>query len=430
VLLLGALALQSANAFAGIDVASLTAFENKPVTRVALSGHKVTKDYVITRELETRAGEPFKVETLLADVQRLENISIFAEVGVAAEAEGPGVAVTFQFKEMPSLTPFVGFAYTDENGFSVGPGVSALNLTGRRMSLSARAYFGDAKQQWLRYSWPWIKGNHVSFDFYSARLTRPDKLNEFEETSYEFNPTLGRFFGRHGRLKGWLSFFRMESDVDGKTLSPDNQDLLARTGASVGWDDRDSWTLPRRGWRNELSLVRTMGDGDFWTLDVDLRRYLPVGRRGRVALSGLATLQSGTVGEDVPQYLTYYLGGSNSIRGYKPVELGPSLNGKNQMLGTAEYSWNVVPLRRFDIWKFAFRVGLELAAFTDLGIAWSASEDLRWDHGRGGAGAGIRLLVPGSGEMLRFDVGWSEQGGFVFHFASGTKAAAQRNRVR
>ena len=48
---------------------------------------------------------------------------------------------------------------------------------------------------------------------------------------------------------------------------------------------------------------------------------------------------------------------------------------------------------------------------------------------RAGLGPGLRLLVPGS-EMTRLDVGWSPDEGLHFHFASGSKPNAQRNRLR
>ena len=306
VFVLGALLLRSASAFAGVDVASLSRFENALVTKVALSGHKVTREYVITREIRTRVGEPFRADGVSADVQRLDNLSIFAEIGVKAEPDGEGVRLRFRFKEMPPLVPLAGFSYTEEDGFAAGPKLSALNLLGRDMSLTARAYFGGAKQYSVSYSWPWISGNHLSFDFYGARLSRADTLNEFEETSYEFTPPVGRYFGEHGRLKGKFSLFRMKSDVDGKTLSSDNEDVLPRLGASLGWDSRDSWNEPRQGWQNELELWRTGlgGDGDFWTMNLDLRRCLPVPARAD-ADQRLASLQSGTVGEDVPVYLIY-----------------------------------------------------------------------------------------------------------------------------
>jgi outer membrane protein assembly factor BamA len=343
--------------------------------------------------------------------------------------DGDGVALTFTFKEMPAILPFPSFLYTEENGFSYGAAVSAMNLTGRGISLSARAYFGGTTQRWGRLSFPWIGGNHRSFDFFGGERDRFDTMNEFEEDSWEFTPGVGTWLGRHGRLRVAPSLFQMKSDVAGKTLDPDNDDELVRFSVTVGYDTRDSWRDPRRGWKNELEVIRTWGDGTFWTINLDLRRYQPTWGRQHLLLSGLATLQSGTVGEDVPVYLTYYLGGANTIRGYQLEALGPTLNGKNQLLTTAEYNFKLLDLARRDIFKWSFSVGLELALFADAGIAWDENPEFGWKHFRGGLGAGLRFLIPGS-EQVRFDLGWGPQGGVHFHFASGTKPAAQRQRLR
>jgi outer membrane protein assembly factor BamA len=123
------------------------------------------------------------------------------------------------------------------------------------------------------------------------------------------------------------------------------------------------------------------------------------------------------------------VGGANSIRGYGVDDLGDELSGKNQLLGTAEYSLTLIPLRRWDIWKIALRMGLEVAVFADVGIAWTEAADFTTRRTRGGVGGGLRLLVPGS-EMVRLDVGWSPDSGFQFHFANGTKPKAQRARLR
>jgi len=86
------------------------------------------------------------------------------------------------------------------------------------------------------------------------------------------------------------------------------------------------------------------------------------------------------------------------------------------------------PPRR-DIFKWAYSLGLQLALFSDLGTAWSESDEFTANRFRAGVGAGVRLLAPGA-EQVRFDFGWSEAGGFQFHFASGTKPANQRQRLR
>jgi outer membrane protein insertion porin family len=408
---------------------ALSPYAGRTVTAIALEGLRVTREFVARREIRTAVGQPIRVDVVAADVQRLDNLSVFAEIAVVAADDGPGVRLTFRFKEMPSWIAWAGYSYTDQDGFSGGPKISALNFAGRAISLNAKAYFGGADQYSARFLWPWISGNHLSLEVYGARLSRRDTLNGFEETSYELTPSVGTYLGDHGRMKGLFSLFEMKSDVDGKTLDPDNQDLLARFGVSFGWDTRDSWRLPRRGWQNELEVWRTAGDAHFWSMNLDLRRWLPIRKRQKVLLSGLASLQSGTVDEEVPVYLLYRMGGANSIRGYEIEDLGVRLYGKNQLIGTAEYSVTVLPLRRFDIWKFALRLGLEAAVFTDVGIAWSEPGELAMNRVKGGMGAGLRLLVPGT-EMVRFDVGWSAESGIQFHFASGTKPVAQRHRLR
>jgi outer membrane protein insertion porin family len=416
-------------AWAQADPAVFAPFEATPVTAIRIDGNQVTREHVISREMETRAGEPFHFAALEADLQRLENLGIFAETNVVAEADGEGVRLTLQVREAPALLLLPSFLYTEENGFSWGVALSAPNLTGRSIGLSARAYFGGTGQRWAKLSHPWIKGNHLSLDFYGGERERLDTMNVFNEDSWEFTPGVGTWLGRHGRLRGFFSLFQMQSDVDGKTLDPDNEDKLFRLGFSAGYDTRDSWRDPRTGWKNEIEIIRSAGDGSFWTLNLDLRRYLPTFNRQHLMLSNLLTLQSGTVGEDVPGYLTYYLGGANTIRGYALEELGPTLNGKNQLLTTAEYNFKLVDLARRDFFKWSFSLGLELAVFADAGIAWSESPDFGWKRYRAGLGAGLRLLVPGS-EQVRLDLGWSPEGGFLFHFGSGTKPAAQRQRLR
>jgi outer membrane protein assembly factor BamA len=171
-----------------------------------------------------------------------------------------------------------------------------------------------------------------------------------------------------------FSYLHMKSDADGKTLSPDNSDHLVRIGASLGWDTRDNWGAPHQGWLNELEVWQTGalgGDGSFWTGSLDVRRWQPLGRHQRILFTALTTLQSGTPEVDVPIYMDFHLGGANTIRGYDFAELGKTLYGKNQLLGTLEYSVTALPSRPIGIWKIRLRLGVELAAFADAGIAWS-----------------------------------------------------------
>ena len=304
------------------SVASLAPFAGRRVAAIDLTGHNVTKDWVITREIRTKVGEPLDLEAVGRDVARLDNLSIFAEIRVDGEPVGDdGVRLVFNFKEMPSWFPILSYVYTEENGFSCGPGrlgrqphrAGPLGL-GPRLLRRPRAAV-DPHLLALDQRQPPVlrllrRALHAAG--HAARL-RGDEL---------------RVHAR-GRPRGSATtagpapssrYFRMKSDTAGITLSPDNEDNLLRLGASFGWDTRDSWRNPRRGWQNEIELWRTGGflggDGDWWSLNLDLRRWLPVTRRTKLMLSGLVSLQSGTLGEDLPVYLNYFMGGANSIRGY------------------------------------------------------------------------------------------------------------------
>jgi hypothetical protein len=405
-------------------------FEGVVVAAIDVVGFKKTREFVIHREIRSRVGEPLDLAVVEDDVIRLRNLSLFSQVRVDADKREDGIHLEFQLKESPPVIPYPAMAFTEENGFSIGVGLSASNVTGRDISLSGRALFGGTNNYNALLRWPWITGNHLEFGFLVAHVERADEVRGFNETSNEFLPWVGTYFaGDSGRFKVGPRLFRMNSDVPGITLSPDNEDQLHSLGLSVGWDTRDSWNLPRHGWLNEFLVWKTGGalggDGDFWTVNFDVRRFQQLNERDTLVLASLLTFQPG----EVPEYYRYYLGGANTIRGYS-VEDSKTLSGKNQYLGTVEFRHILMPPRRFDFFdKWSFRFGLELAALGDIGIAWDTSNQFAANRLRGGVGIGLRLLHPGAGNT-RFDFAWSPEGGFQFHFGGSSKMARSRLRLR
>lgn len=411
----------------------LRAHQGRTLARYTFSGNRITRDYVIARELELRPGRPLDADSLEADLVRLENLSIFSSIRPVFTEGDSAVDLDLVVKEMPALVPYPALSYNEVDGWSVGFGVASLNLAGRAISLSGSVLPIGTEQVRAKFSYPWISGNHFGIAASYANLDRNDELNGFRETSDQITPQASTYLGRYGRLRGIFDYLGMGSDTDGKTLDSDNHDDLVRLGVAVGYDSRDSYRRPSRGWQNELQVLRTggflPGDGDFWSGDLDLRYYQPGFGRQRLRAGALLSAQSGTVGEDIPVYLQYHLGGANSVRGYDPIELGQELYGKNQYLFTLEYGFPVRPIREYHVLKWTFSLGLDVAAFLDHGQAWDDWGAIALENSRTGLGAGIRLLVPGM-EQFRFDLAWGEGGELQFHFASGTKMAAQRNRIR
>ena len=117
----------------------LAPFAGKSVAAIDVVGQETTRERVIRREIQTAVGEPLSLETVEADVVRLDNLSIFAEIRVEAASAGEGVRLVYHFKEMPAWIPWVGFSYTEQDGFSGGPKLSALNLKGQAIALTGRS---------------------------------------------------------------------------------------------------------------------------------------------------------------------------------------------------------------------------------------------------------------------------------------------------
>lgn len=430
VLLVCWLAASAAHALTRDEVmASLEPLRGQTVTDLTLAGNHVTKDWVIAREIWTEVGDPLDLETVGEDIVRLENLAIFGSVIVTATPQAGGVALNYAFTEMPWIIPFPALSYTEENGFSVGLGVASPNFLGRKMSLSASFVVGGTTTYKFKGENPWITGNHVSGGFEAWHQTRPNQLLDFRQTSDMVALNGGTYLGETGRLKFHGGYYGVGSDKDGITLSSRNHDDLWHGGVSLGNDSRDSWRAPREGWKNELAVLYLGGDANTLAVDFDVNFYLPLSPGHTLASGPLLSFQSGDVGEEIPSYMQYFLGGANSVRGYKLEELGKELFGKNQLLYNLEYRWNFLPVRALKIFKWSFGVGLQAAAFGDVGVVWDRSQDFSLDRTRAGFGAGLRLLLPGM-EMMRFDVGMGQDGDVVFNFGVNSIFFGRKQRVR
>ena len=408
---------------------ALEPFRGQIIVEITLQGNHVTKDWVIAREVWSSEGEELDPDKIREDITRLENLAIFGGVIVTATAADGGVSLNYSFTEMPWIIPYPAMNYTEENGFSIGLGVASPNFAGRDIMLSGSAVFGGSTKYNVSASNPWITGNHVSAGVVAFHQTRRNNLLDFEQTSDMVALNTGKYIGETGRLRIDGGFYGVGSDMPNKTLDPDNYDELWYGAITLGYDNRDSWRVPHEGWDNDINLLYIGGDANTWTIGADVRRYQPIGEGHTIATGPYLGLQTGTVGEDIPEYLQFFIGGANSVRGYELEELGKEIFGKNQLLYTLEYRYLAMPIRSVNILKWSFSLGLELAAFGDAGVAWSDSKDFNVDRTRSGYGVGARILVPGL-DSMRFDVARSEEGNTVFNFGVRAIFDERKKRVR
>jgi outer membrane protein insertion porin family len=399
---------------------------------VRVEGNDYTREWIIRKAIRSEIGHPYTRYNAERDVLWLIRLGAFTSVTLATEPVEDGIALIVKLTEASPYIPSLSMSLTQENGFEIGPAVSSSNLLGTASRASAYFRVGGATNAGFRYAEPLLPGR--SF-LYGYRLEyfhreRTNVLMSFQETTDEI---LFEFLqATQEKMRSGLRFryIGLKSDGDGMTLSADNYDHIPSLGLFLQHDSRNG-VYPTDGYYLDFEAGKWGifgGDGDWWRLDLDIRSYrqLPfLGRRHSLAFSSFASLTSGEPGTTIPYWSEFYVGGTNSVRGWS---LG-SRQGQHQWLNTVEYWFQLMEQKRWKFWFVKWRMGLQIGGFFDFGTAWSDFQDLEGNMISGG-GAGLRLTLPVI-TMFRMDFAYGEEGmGLRFFIGGSEKAIAQKQRVR
>ena len=163
------------------------------------------------------------------------------------------------------------------------------------------------------------------------------------------------------------------------------------TTPAIRWDTRDSFIQPHRGGLTSLAVDISRGLesslDNFVKYKLDLRGYhSPFSRLILAGRFFAGYIQPYGVDGQVPEDQLFFLGGTNSIRGFSEnmlrfsTDLDP-VGGRLAMAGNAEVRYEVA-----GSW--------ELTVFVDAGTVQKTTDDLGDDSWRWSTGLGVRYLTP------------------------------------
>ncbi|SVE31607.1 uncharacterized protein METZ01_LOCUS484461, partial [marine metagenome] len=121
---------------------SLETFAGHKVLRIDIEGHRTTREHTIRREVHTATGQAFDPERWRADLQRLDNLDIFSSLNSNVQVTENGIILVLRMREIPPVVPYISYNVTDEDGWSFGPALKAVNLLGRDLFVAGYALFG------------------------------------------------------------------------------------------------------------------------------------------------------------------------------------------------------------------------------------------------------------------------------------------------
>ena len=179
-----------------------------------------------------------------------------------------------------------------------------------------------------------------------------------------------------------------------------------RSGTFVEVDYREPKNARRGGWyRLDFNHYHDMDSGrrGFQRADLDVRQFIGfLSDRRVIALRGyVSTSDSNDDGPGIPIYLMPWLGGNDSLRGFRNYRF----RAPHALLVQGEYRW--------EIWS-----GLDAALFYDAGKVALQRADLNFKDLESDYGFGFRFNT-NSGVIMRVDAAFGSKEGKHLHIVFG-----------
>lgn len=376
-----------------------------------------TRPKAVRREVTFKKGDLYRRRSIIDSEQRLYSSGLFDYVSLEAKSLNGNSRDTLPEFEVRGIErkPIFLSAQTgakqDENqdlvwSLAVAGGDRNFTGTGRQLRASAQAeYIVFTQWRALKYRfataytepWPFNLRLPATLELaYEPGVT--NAIQPYRIQRIEGNLSLFREWSRYTRT--WLVFkydrvdiFGIDPSLEEQFRSDQGINISRSITATRQRDTRDSPFLPSRGsFTNadaEFAGDFLGGDYDFIRLEGSWSRYFRLAESRNIIahrikfgyLDGIGT------GDRVPAQERFFLGGANTVRGYKENSIGPKssegvpLGGELVIIGNLELRRPLIGL----LWT---------SMFVDIGNIWLRPEDFRPSDWRVGAGAGLQFISP------------------------------------
>lgn len=390
--------------------------------QVNIEGLSRYPDYTVRRELKMKPGAPYRRQDIIGSQQRLYESGYFSTLQLNVDAKDPdslqpGFSLRVRERKSLYLTIKTGAAQSTVRDlqWDTSFGVGKRNLVGSRMldftsqysfSLGSESRMLDHRYR-LKFTEPWFLG--VRMPLVLAGEVRPEVQSakqDYQISSWSVSASTSRKFGRE-----YTSGLGVKYESVTITGVPADQVLVKIQESGVSgrrklyWnfqrDSRENLFVPDRG---SLLIIGTQyvggflgGDDNFTTYEVAYSSYQVVWP-GWISATRFKGGWTEAFGKSaiVPREDRLYLGGANTIRGFRENSLGLSEGSNVTAIFNQEFRWrtlqvfSVVPLLK-DLFK---TMPLWQSLFFDMGNGFASWDDLKVQDMAYSYGTGIQLLSP------------------------------------
>jgi outer membrane protein insertion porin family len=433
------------------------------IRSVLISGATHTRDHVIRRNISVDPGDLANMEEIISSLRRLNRLEYFSDERDPLGHRDP----YFVFRTIPGEEGLVDIDFIVEEGrvvdFAISGGIDSNDGLFGILSLSMRNFdifdlpssflstFGEIyrkeafhgggqtlsiqispgarrDQSMIRFVEPDIFGLQRNRWSFAGEFSIFDRIYDYdEEKRTTRRVTFGRQLGYDGSFNiGFASRDVKVRNVDQQVLlDPQMGSLTQQIGTSilngvtfgVSYRDTDAAFNPKTGriisWNNDVAFEGIGSDWDIYNSNLSWDEYFKLGTEldpvpSSVRLSsGLGLAMPFSQTDVTPYSERLFLGGFNSLRGFRYRGVGPNstdgnvLGGESMARASLEYRYPLVTQTRPGTYQEIemFRVHF----FVDAGVLGTDYTELDLDEMRSAAGLGFALLYP---IPISFNFGW------------------------
>jgi outer membrane protein insertion porin family len=365
--------------------------------RIDIAGNVKTRDKVIRRELRVYEQELFSATNLKESIKNLRRLEYFEDVnfGTSPGSAPDHMNLKITVKERPTGTFGVGAGYSTQDRLVGMVEVSQNNLFGRGQQLKVQGIIGAISHRFrASFTEPYLFDRPLGFGLDAFNWQRD--YSEYTRISAGGDIRLSHpLKWKYTRLF-WL--YRYEY-VKLTNLAPNPSPVIleaanihntSATAFTVRRDSRDSLFAPTKGSDNSLGveMAGLGGDVAFMRYIAESGWYFPL-KWGTVGvLHGRVGYMQRLDWGQMPVYEKFYLGGIDSIRGFKYADISPRDPVTNERIGGDKFIQLNVEYR-FPIYK---KLGLMGTVFFDAGNVYGSN--MVQPFLRPTSGIGLRWFSP------------------------------------
>jgi len=399
------------------------------IGRVTITGNTKTRDKVIRRELRLAEGDLFSSTKLERSINNLRKLDFFEDVEITPTDTEQSDIMNLNVKVKEKLTGSIsaGGGYSSDDGLFTSGEITQRNLFGNGQYIGLKGYLGQKAQRYvLSFTEPYMFDRPITggIDLFNWLRQYPD----FTQDSAGFRVRSGYRFGNYSRLAGFYTFsdaLVTSAPIGAPPIivQQEGRQITSSITAAVERDSTDHPFLPTRGMVSMASVQWASpslgGESNFMKAEIHHGIFFPlfwkfVGYvRGEFGYINILGADDNT---SVPLYDRYFLGGINSLRGFKWATVGPYdgtyiIGGTNYGLGTVELLFPLIE-----------SIGMRGVLFYDAGNAFLTMQDFSINAFRTDAGAGIRWNSPLGPLRIEWGYNLQPQPGeskYQFQFSAG-----------